>query len=161
MKRGPLQGALVALAFVAAGAALVPAALRAWVTGGSVVVLAVAAAGAFAHARALTGKDTSAFARLVQPAPPVERPADLRGLERTLGWGAYSPEDFRHGVAPVLARTLTSKLRARGVDAAAQPELARKMAGPALLVLLDPDVGPGAVVKTADIAHMVDAIEAL
>jgi hypothetical protein len=97
----------------------------------------------------------------VQPGLPVERPADLRGLERTLGWGAYSPEDFRHGVAPVLARTLTSKLSSRGVDAAAQPELARRMAGPALWVLLDPDAEASAVVRTADIARMVDAIEAL
>ena len=160
MRGRPLPAALIVLVLVAAAALVFPAALRVWVTGGSVVVLAVAAAGAFVRARGLGPSGASAFDALESPATPAEAPADLRRFERALGWKAYSPEDFSHRVAPVLGRILTSKLAARGVDPRLQPELAARVAGPALRSLLD----PGAVtetVDTSDLERMVDAIEAL
>jgi hypothetical protein len=158
---GRWGGAAALLLLAALGAALFPGALRVSLVAGSVVLLVAAAAGAFGNARSLRAPHRSPFDDLAAPEPSVARPGDLGRLERMLGWKEYSAQDFDHRVAPVLTRILTSRLAARGVDPAAHPDTARRVAGPALQRLLDPPADGGPTVDTAEIAAMVDALEEL
>jgi hypothetical protein len=96
--------------------------------------------------------------------PREERPSDLEHLERTLGWGRYSSADFRHQVRPVLRGLVTLRLReGHGVDLDASPDDARRLLSPNLwdAVVAPADPTSEHIVRTVDVARLVDEIEVL
>jgi hypothetical protein len=98
------------------------------------------------------------------PARPVERPADLARIERALGWGQYSVADFNYRVRPMLRRLVAQRLReSRAVDLDADAAPARALVSDELwayVIYKRPPESEG-VIRTADIARMVDEIEGL
>jgi hypothetical protein len=96
--------------------------------------------------------------------PKGARPADLERIERGLGWGRYSTGDFNYRVRPLLRRLTVQRLReSHGVDAEKRPEDARAVVTAELwnLVIDKQPAEAERVIGTADIARMVDEIEAI
>jgi hypothetical protein len=94
--------------------------------------------------------------------PKPERPADLEGIERRFGWGEYSVGDFNYRVRPTLRRLAEHRLR-ESHRVAVEDEEARRYVTPELwdyVIAKQPPEDPR-VMRTADIARMVDEIEGL
>ena len=93
-----------------------------------------------------------------------ERPPDLERIERGLGWERYSAGDFNYRVRPMLRRLVTARLRERhGIDIERDTAATRVVVSNELwdhVVAKQPPESEG-VITTADIARMVDEIEAL
>jgi hypothetical protein len=110
---------------------------------------------------------SSRFERALQvPARSRHRPDDLEHFERTLGWKAYSPQDFRVRVRPVLRRLLVNRLLARrGIDLDRNPQAARRRLDPELWALVGSTEMESAVVEgsvdTIYIERLVAKIERL
>lgn len=96
------------------------------------------------------------------PEPKVERPADLERLERRFGWGQYSAGDFNYRVRPVLRRLAEHRLR-ESHGLALDDDAARNVLTPELWdhVVSKQPPDEERVIRTADIALMVDEIERL
>jgi hypothetical protein len=92
-----------------------------------------------------------------------KRPADLEQLERVLGWGQYAPGDFNYEVRPLLRRLVSQRLRQRAIDIDLTPDAARSIVSEELwdLVVAKQPVETQSVIRTPDIARMVDEIEEL
>ena len=107
--------------------------------------------------------ETQAWARVrATPALLERRPSDLEQLERVLGWGKYSPGDFNYEVRPLLRRLVAHRLsQARGIDVDARPDAARTVMSAELwdLVVAKEPVEAERVIRTVDIARMVEEIE--
>ena len=94
-----------------------------------------------------------------------ERPPDLEGLERVLGWKTYSTRDFEHRVRPLLRRLVAYKLLAvHGIRLEDHREAARAVLSDDLNRAIDgPPVSPApdSAVTTDTIARLLDDIEAI
>ena len=96
------------------------------------------------------------------PEPKIEQPADLERMERRLGWGQYSTGDFNYRVRPALRRLTEHRLReSHGI--ALDDDAARNVLTPELWdhVVSKQPPDDELVIRTADIARMVDEIERL
>ncbi len=95
-------------------------------------------------------------AALATPPPQEARPGDLERIERALGWGSYSAEDFDHRVRPLLARALQARVGRRRAAAAAEEDL------PDELVLVSRGArGNARTIDTPTIERIVDRLEEL
>ena len=118
--------------------------------------------GSAAHRLARAGDSLWERVRHV-PRPKVERPADLERLERRFGWGQYSTGDFNYRVRPVLRRLTEHRLRESHGLALDDAAAARNALTPELWERVVSKQPPDdeVVIRTADIARMVDEIERL
>ena len=113
----------------------------------------------------LAGESRSAWERVRHiPQRKIERPADLERIERRLGWGQYSTGDFNYRVRPMLRRLAAQRLKeTHGVDVERDAVPARAVVTAELWdhVIAKQPPESERVIRTADIARMVDEIEGL
>ena len=163
--RTAIARALVAVVLAGAPAyALMPRWRATVVAAAGLVLVAAVVARLGRWLGAARPEGPSAFERARRPAEASSRrPPDLEALERTLSWGTYSESDFDHRVRPLLRRLVAHRLReGHGVDLEADPARARALLTPALRRLEERGARAGdARVRTADIASLLDEIEAL
>lgn len=141
-----------------------PRAAGAWSAGAAIAVLVYATAAAPLDAWRKRSPTASPFDSLERDLPPPSRPEDLVRFERELGWRAYSQPEFAVNVAPVLARVLRARARARYGPAVAEDlQALRSRIDPALWSVIDPaDVDrEGPPVRTRDVARLLDLIESV
>ncbi len=107
--------------------------------------------------RAMKAKGHSSFDDALRKRVYVPtRPADLVGLERTLGYGIYEPDEFEMRLKPLLQRVHRHVLRqSKGVDPTRDPD--RHYA--ARLTALHPGRPCDRSMDTAALVDLVDAIE--
>jgi hypothetical protein len=132
---------------------------------GVMALLAVLLAEMMRIAYRLAGPPDSAWERVRHvPSTKVERPADLERIERRLGWGQYSTGDFNYRVRPMLRRLAAHRLReSHRIDLDGHAEAARAVVTAELWdhVIAKQTSDGDRVLRTADVARMVDEIEGL
>ena len=132
---------------------------------GVMALLAVVLAEIGGVAYRLAGERDSAWDRVRDvPEPKTERPPDLERLERRFGWGQYGAGDFNYRVRPTLRRLAAQRLReSHSIDVEVDSGAARELVTPELWdhVIAKQPPDSERVVRTADIARMVDEIERL
>jgi hypothetical protein len=147
-----IRSALVLLLGAGIMSAIMPSLRAAWVAGAAILWLGLAVIRISGETGGLRSRP-SAFDELMAPTKPVrQRPKDLVDIERRFSWGAYSLDEFEVRIRPLLDRLIAARL---GTASKEEPsELGE-------LLAVRTTYPEGETIKTADLATIVDRIEAL
>lgn len=149
-----VTSALVMMLTAGIMGAVMPSLRAAWVAAAAILWLTLAVIRISGEAGGLRSRP-SAFDELMAPAKSAgQRPKDLVDIERRFSWGAYSPDEFEVRIRPLLDRLIAARL-GTGPDEEMRRELG-ELLGPRQTHREEGDT-----IKTADLAAIVDRIEAL